>query len=316
MQQYILRRVLMLFPVLLGVSFTVFVLLRLLPGDVVTIMRGETGNLTDEQAEALRTELGLNKPFILQYGEWVWGILRGDWGVSVWSRRPVLDEMLRRLPVSAELALLALIISLSLAIPIGVIAAVRQDTPLDYLVRVVSVFGLSVPGFWLATMAILFTAIQFQWVPPLKYTAFVDNPWLNLQSFLLPAFAIGIQSSASVMRMTRTTLLEVLRQDYVRTAWAKGLTERAVIVRHGLKNAMIPVVTIVGNQVGFLLGGSVIMEQIFTLPGLGRLTLESIYQRDYPQLQGNILFIATVFVTVNLIVDISYAWLDPRIRFR
>lgn len=315
MRQYILRRVLMLFPVLLGVSFMVFVLLRLLPGDVVTIMMGETGNLSPEQADSLRTELGLNKPFVVQYAEWVWGILRGDWGVSAFSRQPVLNEMLRRLPVSAELALLSMIVSLSIAIPVGVIAAVRQDTPIDYVLRVLSVFGLSLPGFWVATMALLFMAFQFQWVPPLRYIPFFTDPWLNIQSFILPALTIGTAASASVMRMTRTTLLEVLRQDYVRTAWAKGLTERAVIFRHALKNALIPVVTIMGNQVGFLLGGSVIMEQIFVLPGLGRLTLESIYQRDYPQLQGNILFIATVFVTVNLIVDISYAWLDPRIRF-
>ncbi len=306
----------MLFPVLLGVSFMVFVLLRLLPGDVVTIMLGETGNLSPEQADALRTELGLNKPFVVQYAEWVWGILRGDWGVSAFSRQPVLYEMLRRLPVSAELTLLSMLVSLSFAIPIGVIAAVRQDTPIDYVMRIMSVFGLSLPGFWVATMLLLFLAMQFQWVPPLRYVPFIDNPWMNIQSFVLPSFAIGISASASIMRMTRATLLEVMRQDYVRTAWAKGLTERAVIIRHALKNALIPVVTIMGNQVGFLLGGSVIMEQIFTLPGLGRLTLESIYQRDYPQLQGNILFVATVFVTVNLIVDISYAWLDPRIRYR
>ncbi len=316
MRQYILRRGFLLFPVLLGVSFMVFVLLRLLPGDVVTIMLGETGNLSPEQADALRTELGLNKPFVVQYAEWVWGILRGDWGVSAFSRQPVLYEMLRRLPVSAELTLLSMLVSLSFAIPIGVIAAVRQDTPIDYVMRIMSVFGLSLPGFWVATMLLLFLAMQFQWVPPLRYVPFIDNPWMNIQSFVLPSFAIGISASASIMRMTRATLLEVMRQDYVRTAWAKGLTERAVIIRHALKNALIPVVTIMGNQVGFLLGGSVIMEQIFTLPGLGRLTLESIYQRDYPQLQGNILFVATVFVTVNLIVDISYAWLDPRIRYR
>jgi len=253
---------------------------------------------------------------VVQYAEWVWGILRGDWGVSAFSRQPVLYEMLRRLPVSAELTLLSMLVSLSFAIPIGVIAAVRQDTPIDYVMRIMSVFGLSLPGFWVATMLLLFLAMQFQWVPPLRYVPFIDNPWMNIQSFVLPSFAIGISASASIMRMTRATLLEVMRQDYVRTAWAKGLTERAVIIRHALKNALIPVVTIMGNQVGFLLGGSVIMEQIFTLPGLGRLTLESIYQRDYPQLQGNILFVATVFVTVNLIVDISYAWLDPRIRYR
>ena len=222
---------------------------------------------------------------------------------------------MERLPVTFELALLAIAISSLLAILVGVISAIRQDTPIDYIVRVMSIGGLSVPEFWIATLIIVFPAIWFNYLPPMRYTPIFVDPWANLQQFGIPAFTMGVRMSAGVMRMTRSQMLEVLRQDYIRTAWAKGLRERVVIYRHALKNALIPVITMMGTQFSSLMGGTVIVESIFSLPGVGRLMLDSIQVRDYTQLQGNVLFLAIVFLTMNLIVDLTYAWLDPRINY-
>ena len=242
-------------------------------------------------------------------------MLRGDLGVSFWTREPVLDEILRRLPVSIELAVLAMFFGLLIAVPTGIFSAVRQDTWLDYLFRTGAIGGLSVPGFWMATVVIVAASIWWQWVPPMRYTPFARDPVKNLSQLLLPAIILGLALSASVMRMTRSMVLEVLREDYVRTAWAKGLPESLVIFRHVLKNAMIPVVTVMGLQLSALLGGTVIMESIFVIPGMGKFLLDAITWRDYPVIQGINLFLATAVIVLNLMIDVVYGFLDPRIRF-
>jgi len=317
-QHYLIRRVLWSIPGLLGVTLLAFIVIRVVPGDVVHLMAGEGGpnaHLSAPEAQKLRRQLGLDKPLPVQYVIWLGNALRGDFGRSVWTRRAASEEISRRLPITAELAILSSLIAIAIAIPVGVLAAVRRDTPLDYVCRIVSICGLAMPGFWLATMVIVLLSTAFHYLPPVGYKSLQDSPGINLQQMIWPALVLGFALSASTMRMTRSALLEVLRQDYVRTAWAKGLRERSVIVRHALKNAMIPIITIVGTQVGILLGGSVIMERIFALPGLGQLTVDSIFQRDYPQLQANVVTLASVFILVNLLIDLSYAWLDPRIRY-
>ena len=316
MQRYVMRRIFMAVPVLLLVSFMTFSLIRIVPGDVVLQMIGESGLARDRDIALIKQQLGLDRPFHEQYVTWMSGMLRGDMGLSLWTGKPARDELFRRIPVSAELGALALLIALVIAIPIGIVSATRQDTASDYVGRLIAISGLSMPDFWIATLAITFLAIWFQWIPRIGFVGLFDDPLLNLQQLIIPASIMGFRLSAVTMRMVRSTMLEVLRQDYIRTAWSKGLRERAVIYRHALKNALIPVITIVGTQVERLLAGAIIIETIFVLPGVGRLTLESIQQRDYTQLQGNVMFIAVVMVSVNLIVDISYAWFDPRIRYR
>lgn len=312
MLDYLVKRLLLLIPVLVGISILVFTSVRFIPGDVVNVLLQDTSK--KERLDEMREALGLTRPLHEQYLSWLWGSLHGDLGRSFYNGQPVLPEIIRRLPVTVELAILALGFAILVAIPAGVISALRQDTPLDYLVRITSMAGLSMPNFWLGTLLLVFPALWFRWIPPLGYVPIFKDPQVNLQQFLLPAMALGFHMSATSMRMTRSAMLEVLRQDYIRTAWSKGLRERAVIYHHALKNAMIPVITIMGNQFGFLLGGTVVMETIFSLPGMGRLTLDAIYQRDYPQLQANVLFVATFYVLVNLLVDVAYAWFDPRIR--
>ena len=316
MQRYVMRRIFMAIPVLLLVSFMTFSLIRIVPGDVVLQMIGESGLARDRDIALIKQQLGLDRPFHEQYVTWMSGMLKGDMGLSLWTGKPARDELFRRIPVSAELGALALLIALVIAIPIGIVSATRQDTASDYVGRLIAISGLSMPDFWIATLAITFLAIWFQWMPRIGFVGLFDDPLLNLQQLIIPASIMGFRLSAVTMRMVRSTMLEVLRQDYIRTAWSKGLKERAVIYRHALKNALIPVITIVGTQVERLLAGAIIIETIFVLPGVGRLTLESIQQRDYTQLQGNVMFIAVVMVSVNLIVDISYAWFDPRIRYR
>jgi peptide/nickel transport system permease protein len=300
-------------PSLLIASLFVFSLPRLLPGDVVQLMLDEKAYGKD--LEDLRAKLGLDRPIYIQYFEWLGQVARGDLGESLWTRQPVLDELAHRLPVSLELGAFALLFSVIIAVPIGVLAAVRQDTLADYLMRSLAIVGLSVPGFWIATLAILLPAIWWGWSPPVRFTTWSADPWRHVAQFLLPAFILGIASAAAIMRLTRGTLLEVLRQDYVRTAWSKGLRERAVVLKHSLKNALIPVVTVLGIQVAQILGGTVIFESIFGLPGMGRFLFDAINQRDYPVIQGVNLLIVTVVVIVNLAVDALYAALDPRIRY-
>lgn len=313
MRKYVLRRLLVAIPSFLIASLIVFTLPRLIPGDVVQLMLEEKAYGKD--LEDLREKLGLNRPIYVQYFEWLGRITRGDLGESLWTRRPVIDELARRVPVSLELGLLALFFAVLIAIPVGIIAAIRQDTLQDYTARSAAILGLSVPGFWIATLVVVLPAIWWGWSPPIQFTEFRKDPWAHVGQFLLPAFILGLASAAALMRLTRAMLLEVLRQDYIRTAWSKGLREGVVVLKHSLKNAVIPVVTILGIQVAQVLGGTVIFETIFGLPGMGRFLFDAINQRDYPVIQGINLVIVSIVVTMNLIVDMLYALLDPRIRY-
>jgi peptide/nickel transport system permease protein len=313
MSRYVLRRLLLLVPTLALITVLVFSIIRLLPGDIVTLMMSEQGYAGDKAK--LEQMLGLDKPFYWQYATYVGKVLQGDLGVSFWTKEPVLDEILRRLPVSLELAVLAMFFGLVIALPAGIVSGIRQDTWLDYVFRSSAIGGLSVPGFWIATVVIVSASIWWQWVPPMRYTPLTRDPVRNLSQLVLPAIILGLALSASIMRMTRSMVLEVLREDYVRTAWAKGLPERLVVARHVLKNAMIPVVTVMGLQLSALLGGTVIMESIFVLPGMGKFLLDAITWRDYPVIQGINLFLATGVILLNLLIDLIYGFLDPRIRY-
>jgi peptide/nickel transport system permease protein len=313
LRKYALKRLVVAVPSLVIASVIVFSLSRLIPGDVVTLMMEE--NQYAQDLEEMRAKLGLDRPIHVQYLEWVGRALRGDLGNSLYSSRPITTELAYRLPVSLELGAVALVFAVLLGVPIGIVSAVRQDTVRDYVARSTAILGLSVPGFWLGTLVVVLPAIYLGWSPSIQYTAFGVDPWGHLAQFLLPGFLLGVASAASVMRLTRTQLLEVLRQDYVRTAWAKGLREGRVVLKHGLKNALIPVVTILGIQVAQILSGTVIFESIFGLPGMGRYLFDSITERDYPAIQGINLVVVTTVVAVNLLVDLVYAWLDPRIRY-
>jgi len=313
LRKYVLRRLLVAIPSLLIASLIVFSLPRLIPGDVVQLMLEEKAYGKD--LDDLRAKLGLDRPIHIQYVQWLGHVARGNLGESLWTKRPVIEELAQRLPVSLELGLLALAFAVVMAVPVGIIAATRQDTLADYAARSIAILGLSVPGFWVATLVVLLPAIWWGWSPPIHFTELAKNPWAHLAQFLLPAFILGLASAAAIMRLTRAMLLEVLRQDYVRTAWAKGLRERVVVFKHSLKNALIPVITVLGIQVAQILGGTVIFESIFGLPGMGRFLFDAINQRDYPVIQGVNLIIVSVVVVINLVVDAAYAWLDPRIRY-
>ncbi|PYN60010.1 MAG: hypothetical protein DMD92_07925 [Candidatus Rokuibacteriota bacterium] len=316
MYKYVIRRLLFALPVLLLSSLIVFGLMRVMPGDALVALMGESGNVGQRELAKLRTDLGLDRPYHEQYLIWVWQMVSLNPGDSIFTNEPIAVALKKSIPVTLELATLAMVLGLVIAIPIGVLSATRQDTPSDYVGRVVAVSGLSLPDFWLGTLVITFAAIWFHWIPPIGYVSFWESPWRNLQQFLLPAAVLGFRLSAATMRMTRSTVLEVLREDYVRTAWAKGLERRIVVYKHALKNALIPVVTIVGGQMATLLAGAVVVETIFALPGMGRLTVEAILFRDYPVVQTNVMLVAATLVTLNLLVDLTYAWLDPRIRYR
>lgn len=316
MHKYIIRRLLLAIPVLLLSSLIVFGLMRVMPGDALTALMAESGNVSERELQKLRKDLGLDLPYYEQYLIWLWQMVSLNPGYSIFTSEPIPVALKKSIPVTIELALLAMILGLVIAIPVGVLSATRQDKSADYVGRLVAISGLSLPDFWLGTLVITFAAIWFSWIPPLGYASLWASPWTNLQQFLLPAAVLGFRLSAATMRMTRSTLLEVLREDYIRTAWAKGLRERVIIYKHGLKNALIPVVTIVGGQLGTLLAGTVIVETIFALPGMGRLTVEAILYRDYPIVQTNVMLVAGTLVTLNLLVDLTYAWLDPRIHYR
>jgi peptide/nickel transport system permease protein len=318
MSRYIGRRLLMLIPMLIGVSLVVFVLMRLIPGDVASLIlmgpSGESGANPKALAE-LRHKLGLDRPLPMQYLTWIAGLARLDAGNSLWSDRPVFTEILERLPLTLEMALLAIMLSLGVALITGMLSALRQDTWVDYLFRVISIAGLSIPNFWLSTLIILVLSLVFFWTPPLGYVDFFEDPWANLPQIFWPALALGYALSAVTSRMTRSAMLEVLRQDYNRPARAKGLSGHVVVIRHALKNALLPVITLSAIQLGNLLGGTVIMETIFTLPGVGRYLVDAIFHRDYPVTQTIVVMMGTIFVCLNLLVDLLYAWLDPRIRY-
>jgi peptide/nickel transport system permease protein len=330
MRAYIIRRIFLIIPTLLIITMLVFLLVRFIPGDVIDMMLAQmseqSGMGAELTADYLRHAMGLDQPMHTQYARWMGfipqetgefhGIIHGYLGESLWKNESVGKELIERLPVSIELGLISLITGWALAMPIGIYSALRQDTALDYSARSFAIIMLSVPGFWLATMVIVYPSIWWNWTPSLEYIPFVENPGGNLIQFLLPGFLMGTQMSGSLMRMIRTMVLEVMRQDYIRTAWSKGLGERTIIIRHALKNALMPVITIAGMMLPMLIAGSVIIEQIFCLPGVGRLTFEALTQRDYPIISGINLVMATTVLFMNLVVDITYAWLDPRVQYR
>ena len=312
MKQYIARRLLLAIPVILGVSLLVFFMVRILPGDVATARLGE--GATGADIAAMRARLGLDKPIPVQYAGWISGVITGSWGVSLWTDQPIGVMLANAVPVTLELTLLATVVSLLIGIPAGILSAVYQDRPADYVARLLGIAGLAIPNFWLGTLLIILPSIWFGWIPPVQYVSLTQDPWGNVQQFILPSIALGAYLAAIVTRLTRSSLLEVLRQDYVRTARAKGLAEQVVINRHAFRNAAIPVLTVTALQFGHLLGGTVIIERIFSLPGIGRLTVDALLARDYLTVQTNVFLLAAAFVIVNLIVDMTYGALDPRIR--
>jgi peptide/nickel transport system permease protein len=318
MQAYIVRRLLALIPTLFFASLIVFVTVRLIPGSVIDLMLAQNDISADKLSRnQLISALGLDKPMWEQYASWIGGILlHGDFGRSLWQSTPVAELLLARLPVTFELGLMALIVALIVAIPIGAYSAVRQDTAGDYIGRSFSILMLAVPSFWMGTMVMVFPSIWWGWSPEVKFVAFRDGPLHNLSQMILPAIILGTSLSAVTMRLTRTMMLEVLRQDYIRTAWAKGLSESLIVSRHALRNALIPVVTLIGLQAPLLIGGAVIMEQIFVIPGMGLLLLDAVSQRDYPIITGVFLIVGVAVMLINLLVDLSYGLLDPKVRYR
>ena len=320
MSAYLIRRLLLTIPTLIILSMLVFLSVRFIPGDIVDVLMQEmmlTGSIQDVDREAVERRLGLDQPIYVQYGRWVGDILlHGSLGRSLLHNWEVGERILARMPVTFELGFLAIVIGLVIAIPVGIFSAIRQDRVGDYVGRSVAIIGLATPNFWLGVMVMIYPAIWWGWTPPLKLVPFFEDPLRNLGGFLIPALILGTAGAAAVMRMTRTMMLEVLRQDYIRTAWSKGVRERVVVVRHALKNALIPVVTLVGLQLPILVGGAVIMENIFNLPGLGRLMLLALKDRDYTVVSGVNLLFGTVVLLNNLFIDVVYGLLDPRIRYR
>jgi peptide/nickel transport system permease protein len=315
MRSYIIKRVLLIFPTLFLISFMVFCISRVLPGDVVELMVSESGYADDEKE--MREMLGLDKPLPVQYFNYMKKIVtKGDLGISLWSGEPVRDEIAKRLPITLNLTLLSILWTIIFGVTFGVLSALEQDSWMDYVLRSVAIGGLSIPNFWLATLLLVFGSLWFSWVPPMNYVPFMKNPIANISQLLIPSFILALARAAAIMRMTRTMMLEVMREDYIRTARSKGLSTWLVIIRHALKNAMIPVVSITGIQLAFLIGGTVVMESIFVLPGMGRYMLEAINWRDYPAIQGVNLVIATGIVLINLIVDLTYGFLNPKIRYQ
>ena len=319
MRAYVVRRLLLILPTIFLASLIVFFIIRLIPGTVIDLMLAQhdvSASLEQDRA-MIESALGLDVPIHIQYGRWMGNIiLHGDLGNSLWSNTPVVDDIIAKIPVTFELGLMALIVALLIAFPIGIYSAIRQDTIGDYIGRSFAILCVAVPGFWLGTMVIIYGAIWLGWSPPIQLIPFVENPVENLKQFIVPAIVLGMALSGVTMRMTRTMMLEVLRQDYIRTAWSKGLRERVVVIRHALKNALIPVVTLIGLQLPILVGGTVIIEQIFALPGMGRLIVNATFERDYPIITGTMIFFATVVLLINLFIDLTYAWLDPRVHYK
>lgn len=308
---YILKRLLLIVPVLFGVSTALFILMRVVPGDVAHTILGR--NATPEAIAALRLQMGLNRPLLVQYGTWLAGLAHGDLGASLRTGYPVSTLIAQRFPATLELTTAAMMLSLVTAIPLGILAAVRRGSWVDHLTAMVALAGLSIPSFWLGTLLILFVALKLGWLPPFGYTPFITDPLESLRVLALPAFTLGSSMTAVVLRTTRASMIGVLGEEFIKTARAKGLTERRVLYGHALKNALTPVLTVVGLQTGFLFGGAVIIENLFSWPGIGRLILDGVFQRDYPVVQGTVLFVAVLFILINLVVDILYSYLDPRI---
>ena len=319
MGRYIVKRFLLMVPTLLGVAVLAFVLLRIVPGDVVEarfLAAGQGQYVDKKQMDVERARLGLDQPVWKQFVTWLWGLVRLDFGLSMWTGAPITQEIKLRFFLSFQLALMATAVATVLAIPLGIVAALKQDTWIDYAVRVFSIAGLAMPSFWLGILIILGFLVIFRWLPPMVYTPFWVDPWQNLSQLIWPALAVGYRYSAVATRMTRSAMLDVLREDYIRTARAKGLWLKLILVRHALKNALLPVITVIALEFAFLLGGLVVTEQVFNLNGLGLLFVEAIARRDYTLTQALVLLIAASFILVNFFMDVMYAWLDPRIRHR
>ena len=317
MRQYVLKRLLLMIPTLFGVALLVFFLLRVAPGDIVELKYAGSGTFAPKEAlDRERKQLGLDKPLAYQFVSWIAGIARFDFGDSMWTGRPIVEEIKIRLELSLQLAVMATVVAMLLAVPLGTLAALKQDTWVDYAVRIFSIAGLAMPSFWLGIVIILGFLIVFKWMPPLTFTSFWTDPRANLAQLIWPALAVGYRYSAMATRMTRSAVLEVLREDDVRTARAKGLWERAVVLKHALSNALLPIVTVIGLEFAFLLGGLVVTEQVFNLNGIGMLFVESITHRDYTMTQALVLLVSFAFIFMNFMVDLLYAWLDPRIHYQ
>ncbi len=314
MQAFVIRRLLALLPTLLFTSLIVFSSIRLIPGDVIDLMLSQNDISTGNDRQVVEAALGLDQPVHIQYFRWVGGVLQGDLGRSLWQNVPVTEQLAATLPITFELGILALVVALSVAIPIGIYSAMRQDTAGDYVARSFSLIMLAIPSFWLGTLVMVFPSVWWRWAPPLAYTPFLEDPVANLAHMIVPAILLGLSMSAVTMRMTRTMMLEVLRQDYIRTARAKGLGENLVVFRHALRNGLIPVITLIGLQAPLLIGGAVILEQIFVVPGMGLLLLEAVFQRDYPVVTGVFLVVGLAILLINLLVDLTYGFLDPKVR--
>lgn len=315
MLRHTLNRILLIIPTLLGVAILVFFMLRLMPGDPVAIML-EGANVTPEVVAAERARLGLDQPAYLQFFKWMGGILQGDFGVSMWTGKSVAYEIGIRLELSLQVAVMATILAILLALPLGTLSAIFKDTWVDHLIRMISIAGLAVPSFWLGMIIILLLLTYFSWIPPLTFTPFFEDPMANLSQLIWPALAVGYRYSAVATRMMRSSILEVLQEDYIRTARAKGVYERLVVARHAMRNAMLPVVTVIGLEFAFLIGGLVVTEQVFNLNGIGKLFVQAVARGDYTMIQGLVLLVAVFFVLINFVIDMLYAFLDPRIRYR
>ncbi len=317
MRQYALKRIALIVPTVLLVTIIVFAVMRLIPGDpALVILSDGDASFTQEELDALRKELGTDRPIPVQYVEWIGGLAQGDLGDSIWRKgRPVWDLLGPRVPRTLQLALMAIIIAVGIAVPLGVLSAIKPDSALDFISRVITLVGISLPTFFAGVLVVLLLSRAFGWLPPLGYVELWEDPWTNIRQMFLPALVLGFYDMAFIARVTRSSMMEIIREDYMRTARAKGLAEQVVLVRHGLKNAVLPILTISGWQFGRLFGGTVIIESIFRIPGIGTLLIETVFQRDFPTIQAIIVVIALSIVVINLLVDLLYGWLDPRIRY-
>ena len=318
MREYVIKRLALFIPTIMLVTIMVFFIMRILPGDpALLILLGEEGegSYTQEELDNLRADLGTDRPVIVQYGNWIWDLLQGDFGESIWDGTPVKNELRDRLPVTLQLAIMAIVISVVIAVPLGVVSAIRQDTWIDHVTKIFTITGVAAPTFWIGILVIVGLALWFKWLPPLDFANLWTDPVTNAKQMIFPALALGYSDIAFIARLTRSAMLEVLREDYVRTARSKGLREWIVVFRHALKNALLPVITVAGLQFGALMGGVVLIEAIFLVPGTGTLLLDSLHRRDYAMIQAIILLAAVFVLTINMIVDLLYGWLDPRVRY-
>jgi peptide/nickel transport system permease protein len=317
MLAYLVNRVLLMIPTLLGVAVLTFFMLRVVPGDIVEVkLRGDGGNVTQDVIEQERKRLGLDRPLIVQFGDWMTGLVTFDMGTSMWTGRPVAEEIAIRLELSLQVAVMATLIAIAIAIPLGTLSALFNNTWIDYVIRVITIAGLAMPSFWLGMLIILSLLFFFNWLPPITYTPFYVDPLANASQLIWPALAVGYRYAAVVARMVRSSIIEVMREDYIRTARAKGVFERLVVMRHAMRNALLPAITVIGLEFAFLIGGLVVTEQVFNLNGIGRLFVQAVSRNDFTLIQGMVMLIAVMFILTNLVVDLLYAALDPRIRYR